>query len=65
MSFIRYHLDLNSTILMDKLCQEASVFVAAGDAFGMDQYIRIAFGQEKSVLDEAFSRIQQTLENLR
>ena len=50
---------------MDKLCQEASVFVAAGDAFGMDQYIRIAFGQEKSVLDEAFSRIQQTLENLR
>ena len=39
--------------------------VAAGDAFGMDQHIRIAFGQEKSVLDEAFSRIQRVLENLR
>ncbi|HIL61958.1 MAG TPA: aminotransferase class I/II-fold pyridoxal phosphate-dependent enzyme [Porticoccaceae bacterium] len=64
-TFIRYHLDINSTVLMEKLCQEASVFVAAGDAFGMDQHIRIAFGQETSVLDEAFSRIQRVLENLR
>ncbi len=64
-AFIRYELDLNSTELMEKLCNQASVFVAAGDSFGMDRHIRIAFGQEKPVLDEAFSRIQQTLESLR
>lgn len=64
-TFIRYHLDINSTVLMEKLCQEASVFVGAGDAFGMDHHIRIAFGQEKAVLDEAFHRIRRTMENLR
>ncbi len=64
-TFIRYELDLNSTVLMEKLCKQARVFVGAGDSFGMDKHIRIAFGQEKSVLDEAFSRIQRTLESLR
>lgn len=61
MTFIRYHMDINSTWLMEKLCHEASVFVGAGDAFGMDHYLRIAFGQDKSVLDEAFARISRVL----
>jgi len=64
-TFIRYDLAVNSTVLMEKLCREASVFVGAGDSFGMDKHIRIAFGQEKAVLDEAFSRIERTLDNLR
>ena len=63
-SFIRYHLDINSTELMETLCRDASVFVGAGDSFGMDYHLRIAFGQEKEVLDEAFARIQKTLEVL-
>ncbi len=61
-TFIRYHLDVNSTELMEKLCREASVFIGAGDSFGMDHHLRIAFGQEKAVLEDAFDRIQQTLE---
>lgn len=60
-TFIRYHLDINSTELMEKLCREASVFVGAGDSFGMDHHLRIAFGQEKAVLEEAFDRIERTL----
>lgn len=64
-TFIRYHLDINSTELMEKLCREASVFIGAGDAFGMDHHLRIAFGQEKVVLEDAFGRIQQTLESYR
>jgi len=64
-SFIRYHLDINSTELMEKLCREASVFVGAGDSFGMDHHLRIAFGQERAVLEEAFARIEQTLKTLR
>jgi aspartate/methionine/tyrosine aminotransferase len=63
-TFIRYHLDINSTALMEKLCREASVFVGAGDSFGMDHHLRIAFGQEREVLQEAFSRIEKTLEEL-
>ena len=50
---------------METLCREASVFVGAGDSFGMDHHLRVAFGQEKAVLDEAFSRIRATLERLR
>jgi aspartate/methionine/tyrosine aminotransferase len=64
-SFIRYNLDINSTELMEKLCREASVFVGAGDSFGMDQHLRIAFGQEKAVLEDAFARIQRVLETYR
>lgn len=60
-TFIRYHLEVNSTQLMETLCREASVFVGAGDAFGMDNYLRIAFGQDKAVLDEAFARIERVL----
>ena len=64
-TFIKYDLDVNSTVLMEKLCLDASVFVGAGDSFGMDKHIRIAFGQEKEVLIEAFSRIERTLDSLR
>ena len=64
-TFIRYHLDINSTELMQELCREAGVFVGAGDSFGMDKHIRIAFGQDKTVLDDAFERIQRTLEKHR
>jgi aspartate/methionine/tyrosine aminotransferase len=60
-SFVRYHLDINSTELMEKLCREASVFVGAGDSFGMDHHLRIAFGQEREVLEDAFRRIENTL----
>lgn len=60
-SFVRYHLGINSTQLMEKLCREASVFVGAGDAFGMDHHLRIAFGQEREVLEEAFVRMEKVL----
>jgi aspartate/methionine/tyrosine aminotransferase len=63
-TFIKYHLDINSTELMLKLIKEASVFIGAGDCFGMDHHIRIAFGQDREVLEEAFTRIQKTLESL-
>lgn len=64
-SFLRYKLDINSTELMEKLIKEESVFVGAGDSFGMDNHIRVAFGQEEAILNEAFSRIERTLNSLR
>ena len=62
-SFVRYHLDMNSTELMEKLCREASVFVGAGDSFGMDHHLRIAFGQDRAVLEDAFARMEKTLQS--
>ena len=62
-SFIRYQLDMNSTQLMEKLCREAGVFVGAGDSFGMDHHLRVAFGQDREVLEDAFARMEQTLES--
>jgi aspartate/methionine/tyrosine aminotransferase len=41
--------------------REASVFVGAGDSFGMDHHLRVAFGQEKEVLQDAFARMEETL----
>ncbi|MEM8863024.1 MAG: aminotransferase class I/II-fold pyridoxal phosphate-dependent enzyme, partial [Chloroflexota bacterium] len=64
-TFVKYHLDMSSTELMETLCREASVFVGAGDSFGMDHHLRIAFGQDKAVLDEAFARISATLKRLK
>lgn len=63
-SFIRYHLDINSTELMERLCRDAGVFVGAGDSFGMDHHLRIAFGQDKAVLEDAFSRMEKTLSEI-
>jgi len=63
-TFIRYHLDINSTELMEKLCSEAGVFLGAGDSFGMDHHLRVAFGQDKAVLEEAFQRIEKTLKSI-
>jgi hypothetical protein len=54
---------MNSTELMEKLCREASVFVGAGDSFGMDHHLRIAFGQDRAVLEDAFARMEKTLQS--
>lgn len=64
-AFVRYHLEINSTELMELLCRDASVFVGAGDSFGMDHHLRIAFGQEREVLEAAFARIDKTLQSIR
>lgn len=63
-TFIRYHLDINSTELMEKLCRDAGVFVGAGDSFGMDHHLRVAFGQERAVLEDAFQRMEKTLKSI-
>lgn len=63
-SFVKYNLNINSTELMLKLIEDTSVFIGAGDAFGMDNHIRVAFGQERDFLEEAFARIQRALESL-
>jgi aspartate/methionine/tyrosine aminotransferase len=52
MAFARYGLDINSSKLVDRLRLEKSVFVVAGDWFGMDRYLRFGIGSETQTLSE-------------
>ncbi|MCP4150495.1 MAG: aminotransferase class I/II-fold pyridoxal phosphate-dependent enzyme, partial [bacterium] len=57
MAFMSYDLDINSTELADWLRQEKSVFILAGDCYGMDHYFRIGIGSEKEYLLTGLNRI--------
>ena len=50
MAFIRYDFDINSSLLAEMLRNEKSLFILAGDVFGMDKYFRIGIGAEKNYL---------------
>jgi aspartate/methionine/tyrosine aminotransferase len=56
-AYVRYHLDINSTELVERLLHEKSVFIVPGDHFGMDQYLRISFGLPEDYLREGLDRI--------
>ena len=63
-AFPRYNMKINSTELADKLLNEKSVFVVAGDFFGMDHYIRIGIGTEKDYFKAGLGLIDETLEEI-
>ena len=61
MAFMHYNLDINSTELSDWLRTEHGVFVLAGDCYGMDRFIRIGIGTEKTQLIEGLGRIREAI----
>ena len=63
-AFLRYNMKINSTKLADKLLKEKSVFVVAGDFFGMDHYIRIGIGTEKDYFKAGLKLIDETLDEI-
>lgn len=62
MLFIKYKLDINSSDMADWLRKEKSVFILAGDCFGMDRYFRIGIGAEKQYLLRGLDKIKEALE---
>ncbi|MFX0065049.1 MAG: aminotransferase class I/II-fold pyridoxal phosphate-dependent enzyme [Candidatus Hermodarchaeota archaeon] len=64
-AFLRYDMDINSTELTTKLREEKSVFIVAGDCFGMDNYVRIGIGSEKEHLLTGLKLIDEVLEDLK
>jgi aspartate/methionine/tyrosine aminotransferase len=60
-AFVRYHLDVNSTALTERLRQEKSVLIVPGDHFGMDHFVRISFGLPHDYLRPALNRIQELI----
>ena len=62
MLFIKYNLDINSTELADWLRNEKSVFILAGDVYGMDKHFRIGIGEQKEYIVNGLERIKEALE---
>lgn len=61
MAFMHYEFDINSTELATWLRQDHSVFVLAGDCYGMDQYFRIGVGAESEYLLAGLERVHRAL----
>ena len=64
-AFIRYHLDINSTELADRLRTEKSVLIVPGDQFGLDHYIRVSYGLPSDYLELALERVHDLIVELR
>jgi len=63
-AFLKYSMNINSSELMTKLREEKSVFIVAGDLFGMDHYLRIGFGAEKDYLLKGLSLFDELLSDI-
>lgn len=63
-AFLKYKMDINSTEFTTKLREEKSVFIVAGDCFGMDNYIRIGIGSERDNLLAGLALIDELLETI-
>ena len=61
MLFIKYNLDINSTDLAEWLRTEKSVFILAGDVYGMDKHFRIGIGERKEYIIKGLERIKEAL----
>ena len=62
MLFIKYNLPINSTELAQWLREEKSVFILAGDCYGMDHYFRIGIGERKEYILNGLERIKEALQ---
>lgn len=61
MAFVRYDFPINSTELSRLIRERESVFVVAGDWFGLDGHLRIGIGGDTGTLEEGLSRIDVVL----
>ena len=63
-AFVRYHLDVNSTELVNRLTREKSVLIMPGDHFGLDHHLRISFGLPPDYLRAGLDRIHELIVEL-
>jgi aspartate/methionine/tyrosine aminotransferase len=63
-AYLKYKIQINSTILVEKLLHEKSVLIVPGDHFGMDRFLRIGYGPPPDYLRSALDRIHDTLQEL-
>jgi aspartate/methionine/tyrosine aminotransferase len=59
--YARYHYDINSLELAERLRQEKSVLIVPGEHFGMDRYIRFGYGERPDYLKAGLARVAALL----
>ncbi|MBC8346239.1 MAG: aminotransferase class I/II-fold pyridoxal phosphate-dependent enzyme [Candidatus Marinimicrobia bacterium] len=64
MAFAGYDWNINSTKLIEKVREEASVMLVAGDWYGMDHYLRFGYGAKQLDLEAALDRITPIFRSL-
>jgi len=64
-AFPRYHLDINSTELVQRLIDEKSTLIVPGDQFGQDHYLRISYGLPHDYLKAGLNRIADLITELK
>ena len=64
MAFVHYEFEINSTKLVEKVRDEVSVMLVAGDWYGMDRYIRFGYGAKQDDLIIALDRIDRVFKAL-
>lgn len=64
MAFMRYDFDINSGTLAHRLRKEKSVFLLAGDCFGMDHYFRMGIGADPAFLEQGILRLDKGLRTI-
>lgn len=62
--FVRYHHDINSSALVERLRVEQGVLVVPGDHFEMDRHLRIGFGSHPDLLAGALTRIAELMDSI-
>ncbi len=64
-TFVRYHADINSTELVERMIHEQSAYVVPGDHFGMDGHLRIGIGLPEDYLLEGLERLATVIQSAR
>ena len=60
-AFVRYHKEVNSSELVQRLIKEHDTYIVPGDLFGLDHHLRISYGLPADYVNEGLGRIYQTL----
>jgi len=63
-AFVRYHIDINSTTLVERIRDEKSVLIVPGDHFSLDSYLRISYGLPHDYLTAGLDRIHEAIMEL-
>ena len=64
MAFVRYHLQVGSTALVENLRLQKSVFVAAGDWFWMESFLRFGIGTDPNILEPGLRLVSDAIHEL-
>ena len=64
MAFMKYSFNVNSTELVERIRDEQSVLLVAGDWYGMDNYLRFGYGTKRNSLIKALELCDKVFKTL-